>query len=304
MDSLSNSHCVCLLILPTLGPSVDPSFCWVFLSFVNQPSCPPFSWQSAFPCSLYLSVCLCCLYMSVSRGSASYAYKKNRGPWSNKFGNPWTRLYVAYSGTRLCFRFLYFDYLKLLDEMAFVSWHIVSCKVEFDFLWFITMSGLNDINILEIGRRLSNKVHENITLFLHSWYSPLRQYFQHGIMSSLVSCQSYWKSKVVQLMLVRLYGTAERTFVWGPTFYNGKDLEPLQVAAGMPFLQTRKASQVEGCWPLVTNNSCLSLHQRLPYPHAENNLPRTLSDEWIMFNVSGQLLRLQRKYRRRLGWIS
>src|SRR6218665_1301962 len=62
------------------------------------------------------------------------------------------RLYLAYSGNRLCFKFLYLDILKFLDVVAFVSWHMVSSRVEIDFFKIITISGLKDLNTPEIGR--------------------------------------------------------------------------------------------------------------------------------------------------------
>ena len=58
-----------LLFCPPLRPSLDPSFCSPFLSFGKQISSLPFSWQSTFPCSLSVTVCLSvsvCISFSLS----------------------------------------------------------------------------------------------------------------------------------------------------------------------------------------------------------------------------------------------
>src|SRR6218665_1482115 len=54
----SNSYFLYPLILPTLGAFPLPVFLPSLLSFGKQISSPPFSWQSTFPCSLFVTVCL------------------------------------------------------------------------------------------------------------------------------------------------------------------------------------------------------------------------------------------------------
>ena len=206
---------------------------------------------------------------------------------------------------RFCFRLLYLDNLKCLDAIAFVSWHIVSSKVEIVFWCSSTMSGLNEENthwrsddmIVQPGRR---KFHILVSQQIYESYDPLSQYFQNVVMPLLVSCQSWRGPTVIQRMLVCLYGTAQWTFVRVRLFpteeiwSSGKLL-----LESFPNKWEKHARQqgADHCWPLFDRRSVEGLVDRWEQLSLDYERQNVL-------NCPGQLFGLQRMYRWRLGWFS
>ena len=83
-------------------------------------------------------------------------------------------------------------------------------------------------------------------------------------MPLLVSCQSWWRPTIIQRMLVRLYGTAQWTFIRVRLFPTEEIWSSGKLLLES-FLTTRKACQAAGRWSLLTI-VWSSLRRRLRWP--------------------------------------
>ena len=178
---------------------------------------------------------------------------------------------------RFCFRLLYLDNLKFLDEIAFVSWHIVSYKDKIVFLCFSTMAGLNDENTLEIGRY---DCPTRSTKTSHSCFTA--DTIHCANISNTLSCLFLYRASAdgdSQLFNECLFVcmAPQSKHLSESDFFQRNRFEAVASCCWKAFLTNEKS--MPGSRVLITVDHFLIVAPSKTSFAAENNLPWTLSDE-------------------------
>ena len=178
---------------------------------------------------------------------------------------------------RFYFRLLYLDNLKFLDEIAFVSWHIVSSKVEIVFWCFSTMSGLNNENTLEIGRydcptRSTKTSHSCFTADTIHWAN----------ISKTLSCRFLYRARAdgdPQLFNECLFVcmAPHNEHLSESDFFQRNRFEAVASCCWKAFLTNEKS--MPSSRVLIIVDHFLIVAPSKASLTAENNFPWTLSDE-------------------------